>query len=68
MAIIMVSGNAVNMPTLFKSVRFLTTAIALEISYASGVHRSVLMSCGLVLFILIFALNFIFMKIFKNKK
>ncbi|MDR1364522.1 MAG: phosphate ABC transporter permease subunit PstC [Oscillospiraceae bacterium] len=67
MAVMMVAGNAINIPLPFKSVRFLTTAIALEISYASEFHRKVLMSCGFVLFMFILILNFIFVKIFNNK-
>lgn len=59
MAIIMVSGNVVNMPGLFKSVRFLTTGIVSEMSYASGLHRNVLFSIGLVLFIFILIINII---------
>ena len=66
MAVIMVSGNAVNMPNLLKSSRFLTTAMALEFSYASGLHRQVLFSIGLILFIIIVVINLIFMKILKN--
>ena len=59
MAIIMVSGNVVNMPNLFGSVRFLTTGIVSEMSYASGLHREALFSIGLILFIFIFAINLI---------
>ena len=57
MAIIMVAGNVVNMPGLFESVRFLTTAIAMEFGYATGLHRQVLFSIGLILFIFILILN-----------
>lgn len=42
MAVMMVSGNAPNMPSLFESVRFLTTAVASEMSYASGLQRQAL--------------------------
>ncbi|MGI5888025.1 MAG: phosphate ABC transporter permease subunit PstC [Oscillospiraceae bacterium] len=61
MAVIMVSGNACNMPGLFKSVRFLTTAIASEMSYAAvgSLHRQALFSIGLVLFVFIMILNVI---------
>ncbi|MEG0702099.1 MAG: phosphate ABC transporter permease subunit PstC [Christensenella sp.] len=57
MAIILVSGNVVNMPGLFNSVRFLTTGIVSEMSYASGLHREALFSIGLVLFIFIMVIN-----------
>ena len=59
MAIIMVSGNVANMPGLFKSVRFLTTAIASEMSYSSpgSLHRQALFSVGLVLFLFIMLIN-----------
>lgn len=66
MAVIMVSGNAVNFPDLLKSSRFLTTAMALEFSYAAGLHREALFSIGLVLFIMIFIMNMIFVKILKK--
>lgn len=59
MAIIMVSGNVANMPGLFSSVRFLTTAIASEMSYAvvGSLHRQALFSIGLVLFLFIMLIN-----------
>ena len=59
MAIIMVSGNVANMPGLFTSVRFLTTAIASEMSYAAvgSLQRQALFSIGLVLFLFIMAIN-----------
>ena len=57
MAVIMVSGNAANMPGLFQSVRFLTTALASEMSYASGLQREALFSIALVLFIFIMIIN-----------
>jgi phosphate transport system permease protein len=59
MAIIMVSGNVPNMPGLFKSVRFLTTAIASEMSYApyGSLQRQALFSIGLVLFLFIMLIN-----------
>lgn len=62
MAVMMVSGNAPNMPELFGSVRFLTTAVASEMSYSSGLQRQALFSIALVLFLFIMlvgaALNF----------
>jgi len=59
MAIIMVSGNVANMPGLFRSVRFLTTAVASEMSYAAvgSLQRQALFSIGLVLFLFIMLLN-----------
>lgn len=59
MAIIMVSGNVPNMPGLLRSVRFLTTAIASEMSYASvgSLQRAALFSIGLVLFLFIMLIN-----------
>ena len=39
MAVMMVAGNVANMPSLFKSVRFLTTAVASEMSYSSGLQK-----------------------------
>lgn len=57
MAVIMVSGNVANMPGLFRSVRFLTTAIASEMSYSSGLQRQALFSIALVLFLFIMIIN-----------
>ena len=57
MAVMMVSGNAPNMPSLFESVRFLTTAVASEMSYASGLQRQALFSIALVLFLFIMIIN-----------
>ena len=51
MAVMMVSGNVPNMPSLFQSVRFLTTAVASEMSYSSGLQRQALFSIALVLFL-----------------
>ena len=64
MAVMMVAGNAANMPdSLFQSVRFLTTAVASEMSYSSGLQRQALFSIALVLFLFIMlvgaALNFL---------
>ena len=53
----MVSGNAANMPSLFQSVRFLTTAVASEMSYAGGLQRQALFSIALVLFLFILLIN-----------
>lgn len=57
MAIMMVAGNVANMPGLFRSVRFLTTAIASEMSYSSGLQREALFSIALVLFLFIMLIN-----------
>ena len=57
MAVIMVSGNAPNMPKLFESVRFLTTAVASEMSYAGGLQRQALFSIALVLYLFIMLIN-----------
>ena len=68
MAVMMVSGNVPNMPGLFKSVRFLTTAVASEMSYASGLQREALYSVALVLFIFIMIINLFLKLIVKRKK
>ncbi len=57
MAVMMVAGNVANMPSLFKSVTFLTTAVAKEMSYASGLQRQALFSIALVLFCFIMIIN-----------
>lgn len=57
MAVMMVSGNVANMPGLFQSVRFLTTAVASEMSYAGGLQRHALFSIALVLFLFIMLVN-----------
>ena len=67
MAVMMVSGNVGNMPKLFSSVRFLTTAVASEMSYASaGLHREALFSIALVLFIFIMIINLVLNLIVKR--
>ncbi|MEE1055285.1 MAG: phosphate ABC transporter permease subunit PstC, partial [Acutalibacteraceae bacterium] len=57
MAVMMVSGNVPNMPSLFGSVRFLTTAVAGEMSYSSGLQQQALFSIALVLFLFIMLIN-----------
>lgn len=57
MAVTLVSGNSVNMPLPFNSVRFLTTAIVSEMGYSQGTHRQMLFTIGLVLFIFIMIIN-----------
>lgn len=59
MAVMMVAGNAPNMPSLFESVRFLTTAVASEMSYAAdgSLQQQALFSIALVLFLFIMMIN-----------
>lgn len=57
MAVMMVSGNVPNMPSLFQSVRFLTTAVASEMAYSSGLQQQALFSIALVLFLFILMIN-----------
>ncbi len=57
MAVMMVSGNSPNMPSLFQSVQFLTTAVASEMSYSGGLQRQALFSIALVLFLFIMLIN-----------
>lgn len=57
MAVMMVAGNVANMPSLFQSVRFLTTAVSSEMSYSSGLQRQALFSIALVLFLFIMLIN-----------
>ena len=58
MAVIMIAGNAVNIPhSILDPVRTLTSNIALEMGYASGEHRQALFATGVVLFIIIMVLN-----------
>lgn len=68
MAVMMVAGNVANMPVLFKSVRFLTTAVASEMSYSSGLQRQALFSIALVLFIFIMAINILLNVTVKRNK
>ena len=58
MAVMMVSGNVPNMPSsIFESVRFLTTAVASEMSYSSGLQQQALFSIALVLYLFILLIN-----------
>ena len=68
MAVMMVSGNAPNMPSLFQSVRFLTTAVASEMSYAGGLQKQALFSIALVLFLFIMLLNAVLNFFLKRSK
>jgi phosphate ABC transporter, permease protein PstC len=66
MAINMVAGNGANLPLPFSSVRFLTTAVVSEMSYASGTHKEVLFTIGLVLFVFIIVINLVLNKVMKG--
>ena len=66
MAINMVAGGAVNIPLPFNSVRTLTTQIGSEMGYASGTHRQVLFTVGLVLYVFIMLINLILLKVRKG--
>ena len=68
MAILMVAGNVANMPSLFNSVKFLTTAVASEMSYSAGLQRQALFSIALVLFLFIMLINVILNTLLKGKK
>ncbi|MEG0756497.1 MAG: phosphate ABC transporter permease subunit PstC [Oscillospiraceae bacterium] len=68
MAILMVAGNVANMPSLFHSVTFLTTAIAKEMAYSSGLQRQALFSIALVLFLFIMLINVTLNVVLKRKK
>ena len=69
MAVMMVAGNAANMPdSLFQSVRFLTTAVASEMSYSSGLQRQALFSIALVLFLFIMLINAVLNFFLKGEK
>ncbi|BDF71742.1 phosphate transport system permease protein [Oscillospiraceae bacterium] len=68
MAVMMVAGNVANMPSLFTSVRFLTTAVASEMSYSAGLQRQALFSIALVLFLFIMLINVALNLLLKRKK
>ena len=68
MAVMMVSGNAANMPKLYESVRFLTTAVASEMSYSAGLQRQALFSIALVLFLFIMLINALLNFLLKRSK
>ena len=68
MAVIMEAGNVANMPGLFQSVRFLTTAVSSEMAYASGLQRQALFSIALVLFLFIMLINIVLNTLLKRKK
>lgn len=66
MAITLVSGSSVNIPLPFNPVRFLTTAIVSEMGYSQGLHRQVLFTIGLVLFVFIMGINIILNRMLKK--
>ncbi len=68
MAVMMVAGNVANMPSLFQSVRFLTTAVASEMSYSAGLQRQALFSIALVLFVFIMLINVVLNALLKSKR
>ena len=68
MAVMMVAGNVANMPSIFKSVRYLTTAVAIEMSYSSGLQRQALFSIALVLFCFIMIINGVLMVLRRENK
>ena len=68
MAIILVAGNSANMPSLFSSVKFLTTGVVAEFAYSSGLHREALFGIGLVLFVFIMIINLVLNGILKSGK
>ena len=69
MAVMMVAGNSANMPnSLFQSVRFLTTAVASEMSYSGGLQRQALFSIALVLFLFIMLINAVLNFFLKGEK
>ncbi len=68
MAVMMVSGNVPNMPSLVQSVRFLTTAVASEMAYSSGLQRQALFSIALVLYLFVLLLNAALNFFLKRKK
>ena len=67
--VMLAAGNASNMPdSLFQSVRFLTTAVASEMSYSSGLQRQALFSIALVLFLFIMLINAVLNFFLKGEK
>ena len=69
MAIIMVSGNVSNMPSIFAPVRFLTTGIVSGMGYAQvgSLYHQALFSIGLVLFLFIMLINVLLNVLIKKK-
>ena len=67
MAVNMVAGGSINIPLPFNSVRLLTTQLVSEMSYSEGLHRQVLFTVGLVLYIFILIINYLLMRIRKKE-
>jgi ABC-type phosphate transport system permease subunit len=68
MAVIMISGNAIAVPTsILDSVRTLTANIAIEMGYAVGAHREALFATGVVLFFFIMILNIVALRVSRRK-
>lgn len=67
MAVMMVAGNVANMPKIFTSVSFLTTTVAKEMAYSSGLHRQALFSIALVLLCFILVINTLVNLFFKKE-
>ena len=68
MAVIMISGNATQIPhSIFDSVRTLTANIAIEMGYAVGEHREALFATGVVLFFFIMILNVVALRVSRRK-
>lgn len=67
MAVNMVAGGSVNLPLPFNSVRLLTTQLVSEMSYSEGLHRQVLFTVGLVLYVFILIINYLLMRIRKKE-
>lgn len=69
MAVIMVLGNAVALPSsILDPVRTLTTNIGIEMGYASGEHQEALFATGIVLLVIIMILNATAQYIVKRKR
>lgn len=68
MAVMMVAGNVANMPGIFRSVTFLTTAVSKEMSYASGLQKEALFSIALVLFCFIMVINTVLNFLLKKER
>jgi len=68
MAVVMVAGNQVRMPTnIFRGGRSLTSNIVMEMGYATGLHQDALIATGVVLFVFIFIINIVFTALVRRK-
>lgn len=69
MAVIMVAGNQARIPdSILKGVRTLTANIVIEMGYATDLHRQALIATGVVLFVFIMIINFVFNLIKENNR